>query len=59
MGRAYCTEGRWKRGHKIFLGKPEGTRPCGRPKVRREGNIIKDLKEVDYEGDWKTLLRIG
>ena len=27
----------------------------GRPKIRWVDNIIKDLKEVDYKGDWKTL----
>ena len=27
----------------------------GRPKIKWEDNIIWDLKEVDYEGDWKTL----
>ena len=31
--------------------------PCGRPKIRWEDNIIMDLKEIDYEGDWKTLSR--
>ena len=45
-------------GHiKILLGKPEGTRPRSRPKIRWEDNIIRDLKEVDYEGDWKTLVQ--
>ena len=47
-----------KRAHQILLGKPEGSRPRGRPKIRCEDNIIRDLKEVDYEGDWKTLARI-
>ena len=37
---------------KILLGKSEGTRSRGRPKIRWEGNIIRDLKKVDYEGDW-------
>ena len=43
-----------RRARKILIGKPEGTRPRGRPKIRWEDNIISDLKEVDYEGDWKT-----
>ena len=30
-------------------------KPCGRLKIRWENNIIWDLKEVDYEGDQKTL----
>ena len=44
-----------RRAHKIVLGKPEGTRPRGRSKIRLEENIIRDLKEVDYEEDRKTL----
>ena len=44
-----------RRVHKILLGKPEGMRPRGRLKIRWEDNIIRDLKKVDYEGDWKTL----
>ena len=35
----------------FLIGKPEGTHPHGRPKIRWEDNIIRDLKEVDYEGD--------
>jgi hypothetical protein len=30
--------------YKIFVGKPEGRRPLGRRKHRREDNIITDLK---------------
>ena len=37
--------------NKILLGKPDGTRPRGKPKIRWEDKIIWDLKEVDYEGD--------
>ena len=44
-----------RRARKILIGKPEGTRPRGRPKIRWEDNIIRDLKKVDCEGDWKTL----
>ena len=43
-----------RRSHKILIGKPEGIRPRGRPNIRWENNIIRDLKEVDYESDWKT-----
>ena len=39
--------------HKLLVGKPEGKRPRGRLKIRWD-NFIWDLKEVDYEGDWKT-----
>ena len=44
-----------RRAHKILLGNLEGTRPRGRLKIRWEVNIIRDLKEVDYKSDWKTL----
>ena len=40
--------------HKLLLGKSEGKRPSRRQKIRVEDNIIWDLKEVDYDGDWKT-----
>ena len=47
--------GEGRRACNILIGKPEGTRPHGRPKIRWEDNIIRDLKQVDYEDDWKTL----
>ena len=43
--------GAWK----LLVGKPEGKRPVGRPRMRWE-NINRDLREVDYTGgDWKSL----
>ena len=45
-----------KEGHiKLFIGNSEGKCPLGRLKIRWEDNITLDLKEVDYEGDWKAL----
>ena len=41
--------------HKLLIGKPDGKHPRGRLKIRWKENIIWDLKEVDYEGDWKVL----
>ena len=43
-----------------FLGKPDGKRPRGRPRRRREDNIKMDLQEVGC-GTWTGLLwlRIG
>jgi len=32
--------------HKVLVGKPEGKRPFGRPRRRREDNIKMDLQEV-------------
>jgi hypothetical protein len=35
-----------KNTYKILVGKPEGKRPIGRPRRRRENNIIMDLKGI-------------
>ena len=32
--------------HKVLLGKPEGKRPLGRPRISWEDNIKMDLEEV-------------
>jgi hypothetical protein len=32
--------------HRVFVGKPEGRRPFGRPRLRLEDNIKMDLQEV-------------
>ena len=42
--------------HKVLVGKPEGTRPLGRPRRRWEDNIKMDLQEVGRGWSW---LRIG
>ena len=44
--------------HKILLGNPEGKRLCGRPKIRWEDNVIRDLKVIGYEGDWKLPVHV-
>jgi hypothetical protein len=38
--------------YKILVGKTEGKRPLGRPRLRWEDNIKADLQEVGYELDW-------
>ena len=39
--------------HEVLVGKPEGNRPLGRPRLRWEGNIKMDLQEVGRGcGDW-------
>ena len=44
--------------HKVLVGKPEGKRPLGRPRLRREDNIKMDLEEVGGGcGDWMELAR--
>ena len=48
------TEGRGV--HKVFVGKPEGKRPLGRPRRRWEDNIRMDFEEVGRGcGDWMEL----
>jgi hypothetical protein len=32
--------------HRVLVGKPEGKRPLGRPRIRWEDNIKTDLQEV-------------
>ena len=44
--------------HKVLVGKPEGKRPLGRPRRRREDNIKMDLEEVGMGcGDWMELAK--
>ena len=55
LGGACCTGGKWEKSTQDSSRKTRGTRPLGRPKIMWEDNTICDLKEVDYEGVWKTL----
>ena len=42
--------------HRVLVGKPEGKRPLGRPRLRWEDNIKMDLQEVEGGcGDWMEL----
>jgi hypothetical protein len=42
--------------YRVLVGKPEGTRPLGRPRSRWEDNIKMDLQEVGGGcGDWMDL----
>ena len=39
--------------YRVLVGKPDGKRPLGRPRRRREDNIKMDLQEVGCRGtDW-------
>jgi hypothetical protein len=42
--------------YRVLVGKPEGKRPSGRPRLRWEDNIKMDLQEVGTGWSW---LRIG
>jgi hypothetical protein len=40
----------------ILVGKPEGKRPLGRPRLRGVDNINMDIKEIGWDGvDWIAL----
>jgi hypothetical protein len=40
----------------MLVGKPEGKRPLGRPRLRWEDNIKMDIQEVRGDrGDWMEL----
>jgi hypothetical protein len=34
--------------YRVLMGKPEGKRPLGRPRLRWEDNVRMDLQEVGY-----------
>ena len=36
--------------YRVLVGKPEGKRPFGRPRLRWEDNIKKNLQEIGCEG---------
>jgi hypothetical protein len=45
--------GEMRGAHNIFVGKPEGRRPLGRPRRRWEDNIKVDLREILFgDVDW-------
>jgi hypothetical protein len=50
MGGAYITHGEMRKANKIFVGKPEGKRPCRRPERRCEDNIRIHIREIGWEG---------
>jgi len=41
--------------HMVFVEKPEGRRPLGRPRRKWEDNIKMDLQEVGWGMDWIDL----
>jgi hypothetical protein len=52
------THGKIINAYNILVGKPEGMRPLGRPRCRREDNIRVDLREIGWEGmGWMYLVR--
>jgi hypothetical protein len=48
--------GDWRSVYRVFVGKPEGKRPLGRPRRRWEDNIKLDLREIGIDGaNWIQL----
>jgi hypothetical protein len=49
----------WERKvYKVFVGKPEGRRPLGRPRRRWEDGVRMDLREIGLGGvDWIRLVQ--
>jgi hypothetical protein len=44
--------------HRVLVGKPEGKRSLGRPRVKWEDNIKMDLQEMGCRGmEWIDLVR--
>jgi hypothetical protein len=56
MGGACSPYGERRSLYMVLLGKPEGKRPFGRPRLRWKDNIKMDLQEVGFGGmDWIEL----
>jgi hypothetical protein len=56
MGGACGTYGERRGAYRILVGRPEGRRPIGRPRLRRDDDIKMDLKELGLGGmDWIEL----
>ncbi|KAJ4426321.1 hypothetical protein ANN_27135 [Periplaneta americana] len=48
--------GEFRNAYRVLVGRPEGKRPLGRPRRRREDNIKIDSREVGYDDrDWINL----
>jgi hypothetical protein len=48
--------GETRNAYRILVGKPEGKRPLGRPRLRWVSNIKMDLGEIGWDGrDWIEL----
>jgi hypothetical protein len=57
MGRPCRTNGEKRNSYRLLVGKPEGKRQLGRPRLRWVDNIRLDLGEVGWgDVDW---IRIG
>ena len=55
VGGACFAHGEGRGVQRVLVGKPEGKRPLGRPRLRWEDNIKMDIQEVGWGGDWMEL----
>ena len=57
MGGAYstCGDGDGRSSYRVLVEKPEGRKPLGSLRSRREDNIKMDLREVEWGRDWIDL----
>jgi hypothetical protein len=59
MGGASCAHWEVRSAYNIIVGRPEGRRPLGRPRLRWENNIKMDIREICFgDVDW-THLAVG
>jgi hypothetical protein len=45
--------------YKVLMGKPEGKRPLGRSRCRREDGIGMDLREIGWGSSWLRVRASG
>jgi hypothetical protein len=56
-GHVACTNMKWNV-YRVFVGKPEGKKPLGRPSCRQEDSVKMDLKELGWTGmNWNHLVQ--
>ena len=55
LARHVATMGEGRGVHRVLVGKPEGKKTLGRPRLRWEDNIKMYLQEVGGCGDWMEL----
>jgi hypothetical protein len=58
MGGSCSTNGKKGNAYRLFVGKPEGMRPLGRPRLNWVDNFRMDLGEVGWgDVDWIGLVQ--